>query len=175
MHRWWRIPRNWATNVYYHIVLRSDDDRALHDHPWLSVSIVLEGGYFEHTIDAGGINHKHWFGPGSIRFRPSGTFAHRLELPLRKVQVGFEDEPSTMTFMDDDIRLSEHKPVFEDQESPCTTIFITGPVLRRWGFHATDEWVDAYNWDNYCDAKGINAGIRMDGGSDAAESPRNLI
>lgn len=30
-----------------HKVMRSDHDRALHDHPWHNASIVLEGGYWE--------------------------------------------------------------------------------------------------------------------------------
>ena len=58
--------------------------------------------------------------------------------------------------------------------NPATTIFITGPVLRRWGFHAAEHgWIDAYDWDAFCEANGI-AAMRMDGGSDAVVSARNL-
>jgi hypothetical protein len=32
--RWWIIPRNRWCNVYLHKILRDDDPRALHDHPW---------------------------------------------------------------------------------------------------------------------------------------------
>jgi len=152
MHRWWRIPRNWALNVYYHIVLRSDDDRALHDHPWTNLSIVLDGGYYEHTIDAGGVNKRVWYGPGSVRFRRAGTFAHRLE--LAQDHDGFGDPAGVL---------------------PVTTIFITGPVLRRWGFHAIDQWVDAYDWDDFMAAHGNNGVMRMDGGSDAVQSSRNKL
>ncbi|HUT76245.1 MAG TPA: hypothetical protein VM285_01070 [Polyangia bacterium] len=49
MRRWWAIPRNRVCNVYVHKVLRPDDDRAPHDHPWVNVSIVLAGSYFEVT------------------------------------------------------------------------------------------------------------------------------
>jgi hypothetical protein len=35
--------------VKLHHILRSDDDRDLHDHPWSFLSIVLKGGYWEHT------------------------------------------------------------------------------------------------------------------------------
>jgi hypothetical protein len=59
-------------------------------------------------------------------------------------------------------------------EVPATTIFITGPVLRRWGFHHESGWVDAYDWDTFCEANGIHQNMKMDGGSDAAVSPRNL-
>lgn len=155
MERWWRIPRNWATNIYYHIVRRSDDDRALHDHPWFSFSIVLEGGYTEETIQAGGTHKREWFGPGKMKFRTSGKYAHRLELATETV--------------DADHRWSTES----SRELPSRTIFITGPVLRRWGFHARDQWVDAYDWDAYCEANGITSAMRMDGGSDAAHSARN--
>ena len=44
-------------NLYLHEFSRSDDDRALHDHPWLfNLSVLLSGTYVEHTIDAGGIH-----------------------------------------------------------------------------------------------------------------------
>lgn len=78
--RWWMIPRNKLFNVYLHLFLRSDDDRALHDHPWANASIILRGQYVEHRIEAGGI-HAHiprWAGDWHIR--PSGKIAHRVEL-----------------------------------------------------------------------------------------------
>lgn len=47
LRRWWLVPRNRWCNVYLHQILRSDDDRALHDHPWWNVSIILRGSYIE--------------------------------------------------------------------------------------------------------------------------------
>jgi hypothetical protein len=47
MRRWWIVPRNEGCNVYLHEILRSDDDRAGHDHPWANTSFVIEGGYDE--------------------------------------------------------------------------------------------------------------------------------
>jgi len=41
--RFWLIPRNRVFNVYLHNIRRDDDERALHDHPWVNVSIVLKG------------------------------------------------------------------------------------------------------------------------------------
>lgn len=41
--RWWLIPRNGWFNIYLHHTLCSDDDRALHDHPWDSVSFLVAG------------------------------------------------------------------------------------------------------------------------------------
>ena len=46
--RWWVIPRvEKEERIYLHKMLRSDDDRALHDHPADNVSLILEGGYDE--------------------------------------------------------------------------------------------------------------------------------
>lgn len=101
--RWWltpwrrwteaakESPRRWvraigrfgelAPNVYLHQFLRSDDDQALHDHPWANCSIVLRGAYTEHTIAAGGVHHSQIVSAGGgIRVRLSGRFAHRIEL-----------------------------------------------------------------------------------------------
>jgi len=144
MLRWWKIPRNWAFNIYYHIVKRSDDDTALHDHPWWNFSIVLEGGYYEHLILPGGVHKKTWYGPGSVRFRPHGGFAHRLELDRKPVAT-----PGLSP-------VAQQVDYEMNRELPVKTIFITGPVLRRWGFHHTDQWVDAYEWDDYTAERGIS-------------------
>lgn len=105
MRRWWVIPRNKIFNIYLHHFLRSDDDRALHDHPWWNVSILLEGSYTEHTISAGGVNHQLEYGAGALKGRFAG-YAHRIEL----------------------------------DKGPCWSLFITGPVIREWGFHCPKGW-----------------------------------
>lgn len=51
LERWWIIPRNERCNVYLHRFNRSDDDRALHDHPWTNTSFIISGRYREHTPD----------------------------------------------------------------------------------------------------------------------------
>jgi hypothetical protein len=115
--RWYILPRNKIFNVYLHQFLRSDDDRALHDHPWVNLSILLRGGYFEHTIEAGGIERKEFFWAGEWRFRHSGRIAHRVELLLDG----------------------------DEGPKPCWTLFITGPRYRSWGFHCPKQgWI---RWD----------------------------
>lgn len=141
MLRWWKIRRNAFFNVYYHIVRRSDDDTALHDHPWWNFSIVLSGSYFEHCINAGGVHVRTKYEPGAVRFRRSGSFAHRLEL---------ERYPDDYSFS------------LGGTEKPVLTIFITGPALRRWGFHHPLRWVDAYDWDEFLRDNGIES-MRMEG------------
>jgi hypothetical protein len=80
LRRWWVLPRNSVFNIYAHEILRSDDDRALHDHPWLNVSIVLEGYYVEVIGDDRGRPLEHrWREAGDIVARLP-TASHRLEL-----------------------------------------------------------------------------------------------
>ncbi len=72
--RWCVIPRNAHLNVYLHRFLRSDDDRALHDHPWPNASWLLEGEYWEHTPD--GSFHRQ---TGDMVDRTAKD-SHRIEL-----------------------------------------------------------------------------------------------
>jgi len=78
--RWWVIPRNRWFNVYLHKIVRDDDPRALHDHPWWSISIILKGGYLEWFSNPGESPFDCvWRSPGSVIFRRA-TDAHRLTL-----------------------------------------------------------------------------------------------
>lgn len=79
MFRWFVIPRNRWFNIYFHHFVRSDEDRALHDHPWINFSYLLEGEYVEHTIAKGGVNMRQRFVAGDFKFR-FATYAHRIEL-----------------------------------------------------------------------------------------------
>lgn len=77
--RWYVIPRNPVFNVYLHLFLRSDDDRALHDHPWANLSVLLAGAYTEHTVRAGGTNVRTRREAGEVKWRGPRA-AHRIEL-----------------------------------------------------------------------------------------------
>jgi hypothetical protein len=66
--------------VFLHRFHRSDADDALHDHPWPFVSIILFGGYYEHTPDRSGFVSRRWYGPGRVLTRPA-VYRHRVELP----------------------------------------------------------------------------------------------
>lgn len=81
----WYLVRNNRLGVFLHLFHHSDEDRALHDHPWSFVSIILWRGYIEHTgcKDPSCVrpSHQHakrkW--PGMILFRPA-EWRHRVEL-----------------------------------------------------------------------------------------------
>ena len=85
--RWYLTPRGGLGNAYAHEFRRSDDDRALHDHPWESCSIILAGRYVEHTIDAGGLNRRVLRSEGDVVFRGAEA-AHRVELIDRDREAG---------------------------------------------------------------------------------------
>lgn len=74
LRRWWVIPRNPIFNIYLHQFLRDDDDRALHDHPWFNLSILLRGQYREHTRTGAVVRRA-----GGFKLR-SPWAAHRIEL-----------------------------------------------------------------------------------------------
>lgn len=79
LRRWWVVPRNPVFNIYLHQFLHSDDDRALHDHPWWNVSLLIVGHYTEHTIAAGGVNQRRIYRAGDVKFRGARS-AHRIEI-----------------------------------------------------------------------------------------------
>lgn len=82
LERWHLVPRNRFINVYLHKFSGSDDDRALHDHPWASLSFLLKGKLREvYPVIINGME----FHPQRMipRFKPvfrSASYAHRLEI-----------------------------------------------------------------------------------------------
>jgi hypothetical protein len=68
------LLRSSVLGIYLHKLCRSDEDRALHDHPWTFISVILTEGYIEHTPSGG-----RKVRPGSILYRPA-EWQHRLEL-----------------------------------------------------------------------------------------------
>ena len=71
--RWHVIPRNRFFNIYLHKTLASDPGRGVHDHPWASVSLHLEGERVE--VMARGYCRLRV--PGDVVFRRATT-RHKL-------------------------------------------------------------------------------------------------
>ena len=113
MHRYYLFlkDRSWFPfNLTLHKIVRIDDP-IMHDHPWSYLTIVLKGGYWEHTpvfSNEGKMiaEFQTWRGPGSIIKRGSKEY-HWLEL---------------------------------HNNEPVTTLFFMGPQLREWGF-LRDKWI----------------------------------
>ena len=140
LRRWFMTP--WSSddhplkskrlpNIYLHQILRSDDDRALHDHPWDNVSIILWGGYIEHVFAYQPVEGREL--PPVVQkrrrmfhiVRRRADMPHRLELYRR----AGKDGKGSMT----DILYGEDKP--------CWSLFITWRKRRPWGFWGTKEGV----------------------------------
>lgn len=66
--------RTWFPfNIFLHKFLKSDPDD-MHSHPWSFATLILWGGYYEHTLQ--GVK---WHGPGSFRVADADRY-HRVEL-----------------------------------------------------------------------------------------------
>lgn len=74
LRRWNILPRNRWFGLYLHNFMRSDDDRALHDHQYDNVSILVRGRYVE--VTATGRHERRPFRPVFRR----AEVAHRIEL-----------------------------------------------------------------------------------------------
>jgi len=98
-----------------HIILKSDEDRAFHDHPWTFATLMLCGGYFEHTPNLNevgewinqGATIKRWIKPWTWRLCRS-PYPHRLEL---------------------------------SGGNPAVTLVFMCPRIREWGFYTKHGWV----------------------------------
>jgi hypothetical protein len=119
MLRWWIVRKPPYCNVYLHKFMRSDDERALHDHPWTNASILLKGSYIEH-LKTGPVVRC----PGAIYFRRAHK-AHRVQL-FPYVDVGTH--------------------IVSNTEMPVWTLFLTGPKVREWGFLCPRGWT---HWKEY--------------------------
>lgn len=117
MNRYWLVPFNKFTpSARIHHILRSDDARAFHDHPWSYISVILRGGYTEVTpvYDKSGLykgEKRRWFSPGRILFRKYNSW-HRLEL---------------------------------DEGKDAWTLFISFSYRQKWGFLVSPESKQSYN------------------------------
>ncbi|MGL4575983.1 MAG: hypothetical protein ACRCV9_14455 [Burkholderiaceae bacterium] len=139
--RWHILPRNAFVNLYLHMFLRSDDDRALHDHPWLNASLLLSGSYVEHRIRAGGVHTVETLHAGAVKLRLSGSIAHRIELlPSTSAQryLGM-------------LRISGRTDSAWPRggEQSFWTLFATALRYREWGFHCKHGWV---HWKDFTSA-----------------------
>lgn len=121
LRRWWVIPKNKYFNIYLHHFLASDEDRALHDHPWWNISVLLKGSYREHM-------------PVRLdRWKHSGCrlTIFKVRKPFRPVFRRAEAIHRVELYGDPN---KDNKPI------PVWTLFITGPRTQEWGFWCPKGW-----------------------------------
>lgn len=112
LRRFYITPRSWKWRVFIHHIMRSDEDRDPHDHPWAFFTLMLKGQYREHLTVPCDPHHntcmvkfvtlKRW----RCLYRRA-TDIHRLFLT--------------------------HGPVW--------TLVVAGKTVRLWGFWTYDGWV----------------------------------
>jgi hypothetical protein len=83
LQRWYLVRKPGIRNLYLHRYMGSDDDRALHDHPWSSWSILLWGHIVEITEKG---EKRIW--PWIPKYR-SATYSHRLILKSNRALTLF--------------------------------------------------------------------------------------
>ena len=121
---------DWMPRLYLHKFLRSDDDRAPHDHPWWFISILLHGSYVEYRWDKDDIKTMRVRHSPSIAFRGLST-KHRVEL--------FADAHI--------VRQNGMLMRNEVNFHPVWTLILTGPDVRAWGFWCGDQFIPHRKFD----------------------------
>lgn len=124
-----KLKRKRLPNIYLHHILKSDDDRALHDHPWDNVSIILKGGYIEHVFAYEPVEGQP-LPPIVQKRRRAGHIVRRQGGMAHRIELYREGKPTPLFYMTQG-GLKEHdiRP-----ERPCWSIFITWRKSRAWGF-----------------------------------------
>lgn len=111
--RWHVLPRSRWYKVYLHQIMKSDDDRGLHDHPDIfNISFILQNSYIELLGTKGGTIAGKMRYAGQLVFR-WGTTAHRIVMPKG------------------------------DATHCCWSLFIAGPRYRDWGYWLPSGWIPA--------------------------------
>jgi len=75
----WYLRRKPNLAIFIHKFIRSDEDRALHDHPWDFIVIPIWRGYVEFNDEG---SRRVW--PIISSVRRSAEYRHRVELIKRK-------------------------------------------------------------------------------------------
>lgn len=134
MDRWFLIPRNKWFNIYVHRLNGADPQR-VHDHPWWNISIMLKGRRWEH-MPVEPLSHwevRQWAHPSAAIYS-----AWKRGLKAAKYQTlrSVLRNPGSIVF-----RRATDAHRLETIGRPSYSLFITGPVVREWGFWLPTGWV----------------------------------
>ena len=144
--RWWVIPRNRFFNIYLHNIIRDDDDRALHDHPWRWCSIHLRGAYYEITRVGAEELPIDW----PIFERYQYELFHDVIDDFYMYGNAYDEVYRRKRWRAGSIRFRSatfaHRLEIDRNAGPCWTLFLTGPWRRTWGFHCPKGWV---SWKDF--------------------------
>jgi hypothetical protein len=124
--RWYIFKTRWVS-LFLHKFVRSDEDRALHDHPWAFLVIPIWRGYMEHNeivADApvpGGVHR--W--DNKTRVLPFIGTRYRNELYRHRVEL---------------LTDAAGKPL------PAWSLFFHFEKRREWGFWPKEGFIQWNKW-----------------------------
>lgn len=141
----WRLSTPLGSLRVHHW-LGSDDDRALHDHPWRFVTLVLKGGYEdlgEHSCKT----KPQTDGDGFI-YCPECGCSVTSEQPGRFTRGQYTVDKLTRGSIR--YRSAFHKHTVQVCPEGAWTLLLTGRRTRDWGFWVDGRWRkrNRYFWDH---------------------------
>lgn len=153
LHRWY-VFRTERMGLFIHKFVRSDEDRALHDHPWSFFVIPLWGGYIEHSDRE--LDHfekwvaiKSWTEINQIV--PSGLTIEQLKEAVN-ARVGIERR--IWPLVSSRYRNTKYRHRVElIGGRPSWSIFFRFSKLREWGFWPKTGFIQWNRWwqENKCE------------------------
>ena len=135
LRRFFLFSTRWG-GVYLHHIVRSDDDKFPHDHPWDFTTLILSGGYRD----------EQWQFDDSLGLTPAGIqYCRPFKIYRRKAEHIHR------------VRLWEVKTVPATNAAIAVrgawTLVLRGPIRREWNFVTQERKVP---WREYLKYDGPN-------------------
>lgn len=132
--------RVWGVAVFLHHFHASDGERALHNHPWPGLSLILRGGYVEercseylvpvNEIEETGVYTRAYDANGTYVEADSGFVpkVHRVKhtpVTIRTLKPGMLNRIGLNDY---------HRAELIDEVGGAWTLFFTSERVKSWGF-----------------------------------------
>ncbi len=153
LHRWY-VFRSERIGLFIHKFVRSDEDRALHDHPWPFIVIPLSGGYIEHSDQPISESEKRaavisWaifnnIVPRTLSYDNLLEQLNRRNLVQRRIRPLISTRYRNTTY--------RHRVELIDGR-PSWSLFFRFKKLRDWGFWSKSGFIQWNRWwqENKCE------------------------
>lgn len=137
--------RRWVLNlgrlgsIRLHHWYASDDDRALHDHPWWFATLVLKGGYADVSEPRDSVSREFGVCPWCLGSGDDDANPGLRCAPCRgggRFRVVDHLLAPTIRF-----RSAHHTHTVQVDPGGCWTLMLTGPHERDWGFWVDGTWM----------------------------------
>lgn len=137
----WYVVRTKRVGIFIHKFVRSDEDRALHDHPWSFLVIPLWGGYIEHSDRP--------LTQDEVLFVAERAKEHKLSNERIAELLAFR--PAVVRRIWPIISTRYRDTTYRHRvelinERPSWSLFIRFTKLREWGFWAKEGFIQWNKW-----------------------------